>query len=70
MRACVAHQMARPRLALLLDREESRLQLAASLGDVAPDFAAALLALLGRFGSVPSAEAETAAGDIFALVRG
>lgn len=70
VRAGVAHQMARPRLALLLDREEGRLQLADTLGDVAQDFAAALLALLGRFGSDPPAGTETAAGDIFALVRG
>lgn len=68
--ACVAHQMARPLLALLLDREEGRLQLADSLGDVAQDFAAALLALLGRFDADPPAGAETAAGDIFALMRG
>ena len=34
IRTCVAHRMARPRLALLLDREESRLQLADTLGSV------------------------------------
>ena len=42
VRAGVTHQMARPRLALLLDREESRLQLADSLAAVAEDVRAAL----------------------------
>ena len=59
IRTCVAHRMARPRLALLLDREESRLQLADTLGSVAEDVTAAL-----------PAEPGTAAGDLFALVRG
>ncbi|MEL6061038.1 MULTISPECIES: TetR/AcrR family transcriptional regulator [unclassified Methylobacterium] len=70
VRACVAHQMARPRLALLLDREESRLQLADTLGSVAGDLTTALLALLARLGAALPAEPETAAGDLFALVRG
>jgi AcrR family transcriptional regulator len=70
VRACVAHQMARPRLALLLDREESRLQLADTLGSVAADLTAALLALLPRLDAALPAEPETAAGDLFALTRG
>jgi len=70
VRACVAHQMARPRLALLLDREESRLQLAGTLASVAADLTAALLALLARLGAAVPTEPETAAGDLFALVRG
>lgn len=71
VRACVAHQMARPRLALLLDREESRLQLAGTLGDVGEDLTDALLTLLGRLGADerPS-EPGIAAGDLFAMVRG
>lgn len=69
VRACVAHQMARPRLALLLDREESRLQLADTLGSVAADLTA-LLALLARLDVALPAEPETAAGDLYALTRG
>ncbi|WP_267425488.1 TetR/AcrR family transcriptional regulator [Methylobacterium sp. GC_Met_2] len=70
VRACVTHQMARPRLALLLDREESRLQLADTLSSVAEDVTSALLALLARLGAARPAEPGTAAGDLFALVRG
>lgn len=70
VRAAVAHQMARPRLALLLDREESRLQLAESLDAVTRAITDAILALLARFEPAPPVEPETAAGDLFALLRG
>ncbi|WP_457104208.1 TetR/AcrR family transcriptional regulator [Methylobacterium sp. P5_C11] len=70
VRACVAHQLARPRLALLLDREESRLQLADILGDVARDLTATLRVLPTRLRADPPTDPETAAGDLFALVRG
>lgn len=70
VQAAVAHQMSRPRLALLLDREENRLQLADSLDAVARAISGALLALLGRLEPRPPVEAETAAGDLFALLRG
>lgn len=70
VRAAVAHQMSRPRLALLLDREESRLQLTDSLDAVAREIAAAILALLTRLESPLSADPGTSAGDLFALLRG
>lgn len=70
VRACVAHQMARPRLALRLNRAESRLQFADTLGSVAADLTAAVLALLARLNVELPVEPETAAGDLFALVRG
>ncbi|MCJ2141479.1 TetR/AcrR family transcriptional regulator [Methylobacterium sp. E-066] len=70
VQAAVAHQLSRPRLALLLDREENRLQLADSLDAVHRAIAGALLALLARLEPGPPVEAEIAAGDLFALVRG
>lgn len=70
VQAAVAHQMSRPRLALLLDREESRLQLADSLDAVTRAISGALLALLGRLEPAPPVEAQVAAGDLFALLRG
>lgn len=70
VQAAVAHQMSRPRLALLLDREESRLQLADSLDAVTGAISDALLALLGRLEPAPPVEAQVAAGDLFALLRG
>lgn len=70
VQAAVAHQMSRPRLALLLDREESRLQLADSLDAVTRAISDALLALLGRLEPAPPVEAQVAAGDLFALLRG
>lgn len=71
VRACVAHQMARPRLALLIDREESRLQLAGTLGDVRTELTDALLSLLARLGAHEGpSEPEIAAGDVFAMMRG
>ena len=70
VQAAVAHQMSRPRLALLLDREESRLQLADSLDPVTQAISGALLALLARLDPGPPVAAEIAAGDLFALLRG
>ena len=70
VQAAVAHQMSRPRLALLLDREENRLQLDDNLDAVTRAISSAFLALLGHLEPRPPVEAETAAGDLFALVRG
>ena len=68
--ACVDHQLTRPALALLLDGEESRLQLADTAESVARAFTAALLALFARLDIALPAEPETAAGDLLALMRG
>jgi AcrR family transcriptional regulator len=70
VRAGVTHQMARPRLALLLDREENRLQLADSLAAVAQEIRAALLVLLMRSEIDLRVDPETATGDLFGLLRG
>ncbi len=69
VRAAVAHQMSRPRLALLLDGRR-----AGSSSPTAwmrsPGRSRALLALLGRLEPAPPVEAQVAAGDLFALLRG
>jgi AcrR family transcriptional regulator len=70
VQAAVAHQMSRPRLALLLDREENRLQPADSLDAVHRAISDAFLTLLARLEPGPPVAIEIAAGDLFALVRG
>lgn len=68
VQAAVAHQMSRPRLALLLDREESRLQPADSLDAVHRAISDAFLTLLARLEPGPPVATGIAAGDLFALV--
>ena len=69
IRSAVAHQMRRPRLARLLDFEESRLPICSRTGRVADVFYAALVGVLSQPDARTAADVEAAAFDVFAIVK-
>jgi hypothetical protein len=62
--------MRRPRLARLLDFEESRLPICSRTGRVADVFYAALVGVLSQPDARTAADVEAAAFDVFAIVKG
>jgi len=70
IRSAVAHQMRRPKLARLLDFEESRLPIRSRTGRVADTIHAALAHVLSRPGGRMSGDVGVAAFDVLAIVKG
>jgi AcrR family transcriptional regulator len=70
IRAAVAHQLRRPTLARLLDFEEARLPEDADTKRVKDRFGVILRDLLSRPDVPPQADAEEAARDLMAIVKG
>ena len=70
IRSAIAHQMRRPKLARLLDFEESRLPIRSHLQRVADVFHGALLQILSYSDGHITLNAEVAALDVFAIVKG
>jgi AcrR family transcriptional regulator len=70
IRSAIAHQMRRPKLARLLDFEESRLPIRSHVRRVADVFHGALLRVLSRPDGHVAGDAEVAALDAFAIVKG
>jgi AcrR family transcriptional regulator len=68
--ACVEHQLCRPTLARLLDFEEARLPLDAEIQRLGDEFQAVVLDLLARLDIPRQPDAQTAAQDVLAIVRG
>jgi AcrR family transcriptional regulator len=70
IRSAIAHQMRRPKLARLLDFEESRLPIRSHLQRVADVFHDALLQIFSHSDGHITRNAEVAALDVFAIVKG
>ena len=70
IRAAVAHQLRRPRLARLLDFEEARLPLDAGTQRVRARFTAILAVVLGRQDLPRQSNPRIAAADVAAILRG
>jgi AcrR family transcriptional regulator len=70
IRAAVAHQMRRPKLARLLDFEESRLPIRSRKGRVDDLVHAALVRVLSQPETNTQGDVEVAAFDVLAIVKG
>jgi AcrR family transcriptional regulator len=70
IRSAVAHQMRRPKLARMLDFEESRLPIRSRTGRVAGVLHAALVRVLKRPDARIMGNVKIAALDVFAIVKG
>jgi AcrR family transcriptional regulator len=70
IRAAVAHQLHRPRLARLLDFEEARLPMDAGTQLVRARFVAILAEILGRPDFPEQLDIPTATADVAAMMRG
>ena len=70
IRSAVAHQMRRPRLARLLDFEESRLPIRSRTGRVDDVVHAALVRVLSQPDAHIPGDVEVAASDVLAIVKG
>jgi AcrR family transcriptional regulator len=70
IRAAVAHQLGRPRLARLLDFEEARLPLDGGTQRVRGKFTTIVAEVLGRPGLPKQPDTRIAAADVAAILRG
>ncbi|MFC4158803.1 TetR/AcrR family transcriptional regulator [Chitinimonas lacunae] len=70
LRAAVTHQMRRPGLARLLDLEEGRLPVKATVRRVSGELQQSLLAILARPDAPPVEAVEVAAWDLLAMIKG
>jgi AcrR family transcriptional regulator len=70
IRAAVAHQMRRPKLARLLDFEESRLPIRSRKGRVDDIVHATLVRVLSQPNAGTTGDPEVAAHDVLAIVKG
>jgi hypothetical protein len=70
IRSAVAHQMRRPKLARMLDFEESRLPIRSRTGRVADVMHAAIVRVLKRPDARTAGNVRIAALDLFAIVKG
>src|SRR5580692_2203382 len=70
IRSAVAHQMRRPKLARLLDIEESRLPIRSRTGRVDHVVHAALVRVLSQHDADMAGDVEVAAFDVLAIVKG